>query len=75
MSDVTPEGTEVTRFWFQPRSGSADDLASRVKAAGHLHVVVRGGLVGLVPFELVKDAWGWVRRMQNHFQADFVKSE
>ena len=66
---------EIVRFWFQPRSGTAQELAKRVMAAGHLHVIVRDGLVGLVPFELVKDAWGWVQRMQNHFQADIVKSE
>lgn len=65
---------EIVRFWFRPHSGTAQELAARVVAAGHRQVVIRDGLVGLVPFELSGDAWGWADRMQRHFDAQLVES-
>lgn len=72
--------TDVTRYWFKPLDDSAQSLAARVVAAGHRQVVVRDGLVGLVPMPEtpVYTTWGqierWLGSLQNHFGCEFVES-
>lgn len=65
---------EDVRFWFRPRNGTASTLASKVVTAGHRSVVVRDGLVGLIPFEQRADGFQWAMDMQDHFDAEFIES-
>lgn len=60
-------------FWLRPHQGTAEELASRVMAAGHGAVRVHAGLVGFVPIDGINEAapW-WVDSIQRHFDAELV---
>lgn len=64
--------SDVTRWWFQPRRDTANVLAQKVMAASHRNVVIRDGLVGLVPFEYSTDTGAQKERMETHFNAIYV---
>ena len=67
--------SDVTRWWFQPRTDTANVLAQKMMAAGHRFVVIRDGRVGLVPFELSVDTDAQKDRLSRHFDAIYVGSE
>jgi hypothetical protein len=65
---------EKTYFWFVDRR--PDDrmsLAGRFRAAGHSDIIEDNSRVGMIPFEVDNDFFGWAASMQNHFGCELIE--